>query len=94
MSDLHNLSVKALATLLQTKEVSAVEVATRFLARMGGNPHNAFLDIDSEVTLAQARASDAKLADGTTGRARRPGRFAGSDRVDWARWPRRDAGAA
>ncbi|MGV0986356.1 MAG: Asp-tRNA(Asn)/Glu-tRNA(Gln) amidotransferase subunit GatA [Limnohabitans sp.] len=67
MSDLHNLSVKALANLLQTKEVSAVEVATRFLARMGGNPHNAFLDIDSEATLAQARASDAKLADGTAG---------------------------
>ncbi len=67
MSDLHQLSVKALASLLQTKEVSAVEVATRFLARMGGNPHNAFLDIDSEVTLAQARASDAKLADGTAG---------------------------
>ena len=67
MSDLHNLSVKALATLLQTKEVSAVEVATRFLARMGGNPHNAFLDIDSEVTLAQACASDAKLANGTAG---------------------------
>ena len=67
MSDLHNLSVKALATLLQTKEVSAVEVATRFLARMGGNPHNAFLDIDSEVTLAQAQASDARLAAGTAG---------------------------
>ena len=67
MSDLHLLSVKALATLLQTRQVSAVEVATRFLARMGGNPHNAFLDIDSEVTLAQARASDAKLAAGTAG---------------------------
>ena len=67
MSELHQLSVKTLATLLQTKEVSAVEVATRFLARLGGNPHNVFLDIDSEVTLAQARASDAKLADGTAG---------------------------
>lgn len=67
MSELHHLSVKALATLLQTKEVSAVEVATRFLARMGGNPHNTFLDIDSEVTLAQAQASDAKLANGTAG---------------------------
>ena len=67
MSDLHLLSVKALATLLKTKQVSAIEVATRFLARTGGNPHNAFLDIDSEVTLAQARASDAKLADGTAG---------------------------
>jgi aspartyl-tRNA(Asn)/glutamyl-tRNA(Gln) amidotransferase subunit A len=67
MSDLHHLSVKALATLLHSKEVSAVEVATRFLARTGGNPHNAFLDIDSEVTLAQAQASDAKLANGTAG---------------------------
>ena len=67
MSELHTLSVKALASLLQTKQVSAVEVATRFLARLGGNPHNAFLDIDSEVTLTQARASDAKLAAATAG---------------------------
>jgi aspartyl-tRNA(Asn)/glutamyl-tRNA(Gln) amidotransferase subunit A len=67
MGDLHNLSVKALAALLQSKEVSAVEVATRFLARMGGNPHHAFLDIDSEATLTQARASDSKLANGTAG---------------------------
>jgi aspartyl-tRNA(Asn)/glutamyl-tRNA(Gln) amidotransferase subunit A len=67
MGELHNLSVQALAALLQSKEVSAVEVATRFLARTGGNPHHAFLDIDSEATLAQARASDAKLANGTAG---------------------------
>ena len=67
MGDLHNLSVKALSALLQSKEVSAVEVATRFLARMGGNPHRAFLDIDSEATLTQARASDAKLANCTAG---------------------------
>ena len=67
MSDLHTLSVKALAESLRSKQVSAVEVATRFLARTGGNPHNAFLDIDSEVTMAQARASDAKLAAGTAG---------------------------
>ena len=67
MTDLHTLSVKALAESLRSKQVSAVEVATRFLARTGGNPNNAFLDIDSEVTLAQARASDAKIADGTAG---------------------------
>ena len=67
MSDLHTLSVKALAESLRRKQVSAVEVAMRFLARTGGNPHNAFLDIDSEVTLAQARACDAKLAAGTAG---------------------------
>ena len=67
MTDLHILSVAALAERLRSKQVSAVEVATRFLARTGGNPNNAFLDIDSEVTLAQARASDAKLANGTAG---------------------------
>ena len=67
MRDLHHLGVAELAALLHKKEVSAVEVATRFLAGLGGNPHNAFLDINSEVTLEQARASDAKLAAGTAG---------------------------
>ncbi len=67
MRDLHHMGVAELAALLKNKQVSAVEVATRFLARLGGNPHNAFLDINSEVTLEQARASDAKLAAGTAG---------------------------
>ncbi len=67
MADVHNMTVAELAAGLQHKDFSAVEVATRFLARMGGNPHNAFLDINSEVTLAQAQASDAKIAAGTAG---------------------------
>ena len=67
MTQLHNMSVAELAKVLHTKQVSAVEVATAFLARTGGNPHNAFLDIDSEVTLAQAQASDARIAAGTGG---------------------------
>ena len=67
MADLHDMTVAQLAAGLQKKDFSAVEVATRFLARMGGNPHNAFLDINSEVTLAQAQASDAKIAAGTSG---------------------------
>ena len=67
MGDLHDKSVAQLAAMLKNKEVSAVEVATRFLARMGGNPHNAFLDIHSEVTLAQAQASDDKIAAGLAG---------------------------
>ena len=67
MDQLHTLSVAELAARLKKKDFSAVELATRFLARLGGNPHNAFLDIDSEVTLAQARASDARLAAGTAG---------------------------
>ncbi len=67
MTQLHNMTVAQLAQTLQTKQASAVEVATAFLARAGGNPHNAFLDIDSEVTLAQAKASDARIAAGTAG---------------------------
>ena len=66
-SNLHDMTVAELAQALKSKQVSAVEVATGFLARLGGNPHNAFLDIDSEVTLAQAQASDARLAAGTGG---------------------------
>jgi aspartyl-tRNA(Asn)/glutamyl-tRNA(Gln) amidotransferase subunit A len=65
MADLHNMTVTELAAGLKKRDFSAVEVATRFLARMGGNPHNAFLDINSEVTLAQAQASDDKIAKGT-----------------------------
>lgn len=67
MTQLHNMTVAQLAQTLQTKQASAVEVATAFLARTGGNPHNAFLDINSEVTLAQAQASDARIAAGTAG---------------------------
>ena len=67
MADLHNMTVAELAAGLKKKDFSAVEVATRFLARMGGNPHNAFLDIHSEVTLAQALASDEKIAKGNAG---------------------------
>jgi aspartyl-tRNA(Asn)/glutamyl-tRNA(Gln) amidotransferase subunit A len=67
MTQLHNMTVAQLAQTLQTKQASAVEVATAFLARAGGNPHNAFLDIHSEVTLTQAQASDARIAAGTAG---------------------------
>jgi len=67
LTQLHNMTVAQLAQALKTKQVSAVEVATAFLARTGGNPHNAYLDIDSEVTLAQAQASDARIAAGTAG---------------------------
>ena len=67
MADFHHMSVAELAAGLQKKDFNAVEVATRFLARMGGNPHNAFFDINSEVTLAQAQTSDDKIANGTAG---------------------------
>ncbi len=64
MADLHTLGVAQLSALLQNKDISAVELATRLLAGLGGNPHNAFLSVDSEVTLAQAQAADQRLAAG------------------------------
>jgi aspartyl-tRNA(Asn)/glutamyl-tRNA(Gln) amidotransferase subunit A len=66
MNDLHTLGVAQLSALLQNKDISAVDLATRMLARLGGNPYNVFLSVDSEVTLAQAQAADARLAAGDT----------------------------
>jgi len=60
---LHDLTVAALAKQLKAKEVSAVEAAQHFLSR--GKAHadlGAYLATDPEVTLAQARAADARGA--------------------------------
>ncbi|HET6222713.1 MAG TPA: amidase, partial [Dongiaceae bacterium] len=65
MRELHQLSVAELARKLKAREVSAVEVAEHFLAR--GKAHadlGAYLATDDEVTLAQARAADARIAAG------------------------------
>jgi aspartyl-tRNA(Asn)/glutamyl-tRNA(Gln) amidotransferase subunit A len=65
---LHDLGVAELAALLRQREVSAVEVATHFLDRIDAHADlGAFLATDREVSLAQARASDARLAAGTAG---------------------------
>jgi len=65
MSGLHDLSVAELAAKLRGREVSAVETARHFLARAKGHESlGAFLAIDEDVTLAQAREADARLAAG------------------------------
>ncbi|TXT36910.1 MAG: aspartyl-tRNA(Asn)/glutamyl-tRNA (Gln) amidotransferase subunit A [Comamonadaceae bacterium] len=67
-TDLHDLTVAQLAKALAERQVSALETAQHFLAR--GQTHNAlgaFLDTQADVTLAQARAADARLAAGTAG---------------------------
>jgi len=67
-TELHDLSVAELAAHLRSRQVSAVEAAQHFLARAQSHAHlGAFLDTNSEVTLAQARAADARLAAGTAG---------------------------
>jgi aspartyl-tRNA(Asn)/glutamyl-tRNA(Gln) amidotransferase subunit A len=61
MSDLANSSLGELAAALKARKVSAVELATLFLDRIDRlNPQlNAFIALDREKTLAQARAADA-----------------------------------
>lgn len=68
MTDLHDLSVKQLAAALRAKEVSAVETAKHFLARMKRQENlGAFLAVNEEVTLTQARGADARLRAGSAG---------------------------
>ena len=58
-------SVAELGRALSAKQVSAVELAQLYLDRMERHQDlNAFLDVRPEVTLAQARAADARIARG------------------------------
>ena len=60
MSDLFNSSLRELSAALAAKKVSAVELASLFLDRIDRlNPGlNAFIALDRDKTLAQARAAD------------------------------------
>jgi len=63
---LHDMGAARLAAALRSKQVSAVEAAQHFLARARAQQAlGAFLAIDEDVTLAQARAQDAQLAAGS-----------------------------
>ncbi len=66
---LHAQGVAGLARALAAREVSAVELARHFLARIDAQQAiGAFVAIDPEVTLAQAGAADALLASGNAPR--------------------------
>jgi len=68
MSELHQLSVAELARQLRAKQVSAVETAQHFLGRMRAHQDlAAFLAVNEDATLAQARTADAAIAAGTAG---------------------------
>ena len=67
-SELHQLSLTALAQALREKKVSALETAQHFLQRINTHHHlAAFLALNEEATLAQARAADASIASGDYG---------------------------
>ena len=61
-------TVAQLAAALQARQVSALELAQDTLAKINANQDlNAFIDVQPELTLAQARAADARIAAGTAG---------------------------
>ncbi len=64
-----NDSLKQLSERLANREISSVELTTEFLRRIGKlNPqYNAFITVDEEKSLAQARHADEKIAAGETG---------------------------
>ncbi|TAG32759.1 MAG: Asp-tRNA(Asn)/Glu-tRNA(Gln) amidotransferase subunit GatA [Polaromonas sp.] len=64
-TDLHHLGIAELAARLAAREVSSVEVAQHFLARIKQQDAlGAFLAVNADVSLAQARAADIRLAAG------------------------------
>ncbi|MFA9273506.1 MAG: Asp-tRNA(Asn)/Glu-tRNA(Gln) amidotransferase subunit GatA [Candidatus Aquirickettsiella gammari] len=61
---MHTHSLKQLSALLQSKQVSATELATHYLSRIEASNLNAFTHVDRALTLAQAATADQRLAQG------------------------------
>ncbi|HEY2024742.1 Asp-tRNA(Asn)/Glu-tRNA(Gln) amidotransferase subunit GatA [Paraburkholderia sp.] len=65
---MHEKSLTELRAALAAKECSAVELAQSYLKRIdAANDLNAFIQVDPELTLAQAKAADALLHSGHAG---------------------------
>lgn len=63
-----NLSLKQLAAMLTSKQISSVEITGEYLKRITDlNPEiNAFITVDRDKSLAQAAAADQRIAQGNT----------------------------
>jgi aspartyl-tRNA(Asn)/glutamyl-tRNA(Gln) amidotransferase subunit A len=64
---MHNKTLKELSAALQSKDVSSTELTRHYLDRIAASQHNAFLDVNAELSLAQAKAADERIAAGTAG---------------------------
>lgn len=62
---MHTHSLKQLSAMLQSKQVSATELASHYLARIAASELNAFTHVAPELTLAQAALADQRLTNGT-----------------------------
>lgn len=62
---MHTKTLAQLSAMLQSKQVSATELAQHFLSRIQSSDLNAFLHVDPALTLEQAAAADARIAAGT-----------------------------
>ena len=67
MTQLHDMTVAELAAGLKAKTFSATEVAQHFVRRAELDQSGSFLALNPEATLAQAQASDVRLAAGSAG---------------------------
>jgi aspartyl-tRNA(Asn)/glutamyl-tRNA(Gln) amidotransferase subunit A len=62
----HTKTIAELSKSLHSKEVSSQELANYFLSRIAASKElNAFVDVNVEQTLLQAKSADAQLADGS-----------------------------
>lgn len=64
---IERMSLSELSGRLARGELSAVELAQHFLDRIAADPLNAFIDVQPELTLEQARVADRRLAAGERG---------------------------
>lgn len=64
-----NSSLKQLSTLLESKKTSSVELTKEFLKCVEGlnQKYNAFITVNEEISLSQARDADKKIASGKVG---------------------------
>ena len=61
---MHTKTISELSALLQTKQVSAAELADLFLKRINASDLNAFLHVDEDLTQKQAAEADKRIAQG------------------------------
>ncbi len=61
---MHTKTLKQLSALLQSRQVSAAELAKLYLDRIRASQLNAFIDVNEALTLEQAAAADRRIGAG------------------------------